>query len=144
MTMESIEKLRTWVNDLLYSRDVREEFASLCDEVQAEIESRYMELPVDAEGEPIKMGDRVIDECKHSFQVGALHVYIDGEWNVGVMGTLPASLRHVKPRTVEDVLEDVVKLCFNAKKQGFDAEYVMSSGNIADFAAELQMRGDAE
>lgn len=51
---------------------------------------------------------------------------------------------HVKPRTVEDVLADVVALCANTWKGGespfafYDVSDVMESGNMREYADELR------
>ena len=114
MTLESIEKLReqpTW------SLGIAQHFA---DEIQAEIDSRYMELPLDADGVPIRVGDYLhSDETRCDFPCRGYNMWLDGAnekwWTVeccydkhsGTSEYVSAkSCRHVKPRTVEDVLEE--------------------------------------
>ena len=59
--IESIEKLRKWVKSLYTpnSGELKVEGLDIADEIEAEIESRYMELPVDADGVPIHPNDKL-------------------------------------------------------------------------------------
>ena len=62
MTMESIEKLRELVeqsrNEYVQgSVSYNVGFNEIADEIEREIAERYMELPVDADGVPIHVGD---------------------------------------------------------------------------------------
>ena len=81
------------------------EFMELCAyEIEAEIAERYQLLPVDADGVPIHCGDRMRLDNGHEGDV----------WLIGVFDIMMsdhtcfdwAKSHHVKPRTVEDVLED--------------------------------------
>ena len=61
MTLESIEKLRDEARRCFVSTPAMESLLECADEIQAEIDSRYMLLPVDAVGVPIHVGDEVVD-----------------------------------------------------------------------------------
>lgn len=90
--------------------------------IEEEIERDYMRLPVDADGVPIRIGD-VLDPPKGSEEYGRLMVTeltYDGEdWYF--KGEIPASFTgqagyfnvigfaHVKPRTLENVLVDMLE-----------------------------------
>ena len=107
----------------------------------------WVRLPVDADGVPIRIGDVI--------------AYKDNTKPKEVMALVPPSVvmvedgprhsdmcRHYHAPTVEDVLRGVVTLCHNTWKEGsafefYDVDDVMESGNIADFAAKLQLREDA-
>lgn len=130
----------------------------IADEIEAEIAERFMELPVDADGVPIKPGDIMQfrdDAPVRVDSIGNSKCYVgDFGWfggNGGFYGkgTLKCC-RHVKPRTLEDVLRDVVSLCANTWKDEksafryYDVGNVMESGNIADFAAEIRELMGAE
>ena len=109
--LESIEKLRGEIRDDLErtcgsSTSVRSErVLSSLDEIEREISSRYMLLPVDADGVPIRIGMRVINPYGEQFIVDSLYInsntcrvsekYSEIKW-------LADSCR-IK-RTVEDVL----------------------------------------
>ena len=88
------------------------EFDRLANAIQAEVDERFMELPVDADGVPIRVGDVV--KCTFADDnatVKYLSLQEDG-WSIvvdypdGRGHRTPESMRHVKPRTLEDVLCD--------------------------------------
>ena len=150
MELESLEKLRNGVGgkftDEGHFATLRAtKFLEYIDAIQAEVDERYMPLPVDAEGVPIRIGDEIEDEDCRRYVIqsigedGFVYVY-DEHKNLMGLDAGSGLLRHVGMRTVEDVLGDVIDFCFNAKKQGFNALFVKESGNLRDFAAELQMR----
>lgn len=88
------------------------------DEIEREVSERFMELPVDADGVPIRLGDKITLTDKPQrrvFIVSAVgatksgnpvfHGYEENgdhleRHRVGV------NTKHAKPRTVEDVLTD--------------------------------------
>lgn len=81
--------------------------------LEAEIAIRFMELPVDADGVPLKVGKTVYGKylkgnpeyTVRGFSFDQEH----GQWNVQVGDAMWVSqnLLSVKPRTLEDVLRDV-------------------------------------
>lgn len=119
-------------------------------------ESAWVELPKDADGEPIHVGDKVT--CARSvWQVTGLRL-TGLAWGVcctifndhGGSGTNvypPCDLRHYHEPTVKDVLREVVTLCHNTwKKESafhfYDVDDVMESDNIAEYAAKLRLAGE--
>lgn len=82
--------------------------------LQREIAERYMELPVDADGVPLRYEDEVVS----TEDILRIHMNVVGYSLAGVecmtkatkrIETIRASwLRHVKPRTIEDVLRDLL------------------------------------
>lgn len=83
-------------------------FDAACGEIEAEIAERYMALPLDADGVPIRVGDEI-----NSLGCGVLvnsiiwdgknwyasETVLSGDW-------LPVKYSdHAKPRTLEDVLQ---------------------------------------
>ena len=153
--LESLEKLRNGMGgygtgDNNFVTLKKEAFDRYCDAIQAEVDERYMKLPVDADGVPIHVGDVVefgenlnqgIVKALNEHMVIAMHVD-DCCMNYAKYGLLwnADACRHVKPRTVEDVLLDFLKESrdFNLKHTGEVDEA------IKRYSAELQMRGDAE
>lgn len=87
----------------------KEAINAIADEIEAEIAERFMELPVDADGVPIRVGDRLegwkfpIDEISFAATGIALD-NCDGEHVTVHM--LETDLHHLKPRTLEDVLRE--------------------------------------
>ena len=115
--MKSTDKLRKELKNLYFplNDNTSLKLISLVDEIEAEIAKRFMELPVDADGVPIRVGETVYG--KHirgnpeyivsGFEFDTKH----DQWNIKTGAASSASqglLSHVKPRTLEDVLEDLV------------------------------------
>lgn len=125
--IESIEKLRESLKDCTSEAGVEPNrfdtywiTARACDmlidEIEREIAEKYMELPVDADGVPIRVGDHM--ECDgEAFTVCAVAPGQVHRWKVGIIGKSetvsiaypPCQCRHVKPRTIEDVLVDMLE-----------------------------------
>ena len=127
--MKSIEKLREWARGVTNSNPddniVSPEFVAkecgrkvllIADAIECEIAERYMELPLDADGVPIHVGDVVefgenrnqgIVKTLNEHMVIAMHVD-DDYMNYAKYGLLwnVDACRHVKPRTLEGVLTD--------------------------------------
>jgi hypothetical protein len=137
--MESIEKLRELAMDMNSTEIIshtrltppywldgdwldswHRAFDKACDEIEREIAERYMELPVDAEGVPIQVGDELeTSEYGKRFTCTGYSYQTEGyekpHWSIAYRyddydGTTEfvslRSCRHVKPRTVEDVLAE--------------------------------------
>ena len=144
MTLESLGKMRNYIDDNFFPQcKPWYEGHEIADEIQDEIESRFMELPLDADGVPIHVNDEVKfhnDAPVTVMSIGMSQVYglndcgfYGRAGNFFGHGTLK-NIRHIKPRTVEDVLRD----CCNEWNQhcGEDWEH----GVYAKYAAELRMR----
>jgi len=93
--------------------------ADMIADIEAEIAERYMELPVDADGVPIRIGDML--ECNANGYDGKFEVFavgagvVIGNHDIEFVTRHPTDwfhvaryCRHVKPRTVEDVLCDMI------------------------------------
>ena len=85
----------------------------LADEIEREIESRYLLLPVDSDGVPIKLGDD-LEIVEHSKRIKCKSISVSERgWTVcgpdewSNLYTTPLECRHVKPRTLENVLAEV-------------------------------------
>ena len=99
--------------------------------IEAEIAERYIELPVDANGVPIRLGDKVwVKWAEEELEVIAFtseDLILAPELYVH-----PSEVTHVKPRTVEDVLRDFLKRTHGVdEKQRYDAL-------VIEHAAELR------
>jgi len=105
---------------------------SFTKEQQEYIDSHYMPLPVDADGVPIHMGDAVegellFDNATVRGTVCAYHIHDDDEPGTVYIRVKPTKdtwtikelqfkrCRHVKPRTVEDVLIDAMQFGFSSQ-----------------------------
>lgn len=103
MSLESIDKLRDCT--FIGSGKVNE----YLDEIEREIAERYMELPVDADGVPIRVGDVMLDleTPRTAIAVAPDSFVMDGYDTCSYYRPgLARNYHHVKPRTLEDVLFD--------------------------------------
>ena len=100
-------------------------------------ESTHVELPKDADGEYIHIGDVMEIEGHIRFEVRFLTL-TESEWTVNSEGWFPERLRHHHAPTVEDVLEELLR-----EYDRDDSE--LTNGEIIErFAAKLRLAGDAE
>ena len=88
-----------------------EAFDAACYEIKREIAERYMELPVDADGVPIRLEDVVAVQDEQPFEVRAFQYdalgwfaieRLGSQWNVN-------QLHHVNQRTIEDAISDALR-----------------------------------
>ena len=123
--LESLDKLDTWIkrHDPSMRGHGLQALEGIRDAIQAEVDERYISLPVAADGLPIRVDD-VLEydygdgNCGRN-TVEAL-IYTD-RWDFEFLGECGDTRNvysmsdffecniHVKPRTVEDVLRDVWK-----------------------------------
>ena len=145
--IKALDELREYAEQCCPAyEDYDARMMEIADAVEAEIAEKYMELPVDADGVPIHVGDELFNKNKPTdvYKVtaiadnGYIRIYHD------TAHIHSSQCRHVKPRTLEDVLRGVVTLCANTWKDEksafryYDVDNVMESGNIADFADEIR------
>lgn len=114
--LESIEKLREWRN-VPANGYWADEIIEHADAIEREVSERYMLVPVDADGVPIRVGDELQDA--NGVKVIAECVGSDGFCANGAHRNGWCNYRHVKPRTVTDVLADL----FDRKMSVTDAEH---------------------
>ena len=172
--MESVDKLRNYGHDCCARID--DAIHDYCDEIEAEIAETeafcrrveeaarnndeldvfgvaYIPLPVDADGVPIRVGDKLeFGENRNQGIVKALNehmviaIHVDDDYtNYAKYGLLwnADACRHVKPRTLEDVLEEYYD------KRGWDEvdNCALNADELtAKYADEIRelLGGDAE
>ena len=103
-SLESIEKLRNRVNPMM---PLNAEI--IADEIEREIAEKYMELPVDVDCVPIHVGDTLLKstgapKASYGEVVGVSDDSIFFNARQGWESNWAKLTRHVKSRTVEDVL----------------------------------------
>ena len=142
--LKSLEELREWrkrntwcdgsIHLVSKAESETKEFDTTIEAIQREIDEHYMKLPVDADGVPIRPGNRIALDGKGGevWLVGTRDVMT----NDGLSYTASA-VCHVKSRTVENVLREYGKEIADSASQPWDEI-------VARYAAELQMRGDVE
>ena len=111
--MESIDKLRSVKYDGELPFWAEDAIADIADEIEREVAERYMELPVDADGVPIHVGDKMQYHGNEPFTVCAVAPGVIHLWAAVKLGErrttydyAPTQCTHYKPRTIEDVLEE--------------------------------------
>lgn len=122
MAIDSLMKLRTQIETYGVKLPHYNAFKELADKIEDEIEKRYFELPLDADNAPIRIGDVLYSDeyAKTPFPCRGLSVDVRNGtrfWTVcmaydaysGTSEYVSAkSCHHVKHRTVEDVLNDLL------------------------------------
>ena len=104
--LASVEKLREWLHADAYEHP---EMMAIVDEIEREVSERFMELPVDADGAPIHVGDTLLKstgapKASYGEVVGVSDDSIFFNARQGWESNWAKLTRHVKSRTVEDVL----------------------------------------
>lgn len=141
--IKALEELRHHAHVLKGGSTDYNELFEIADEIEAEIAERFVELPVDADGVPIHVGDEI--ECRTNGYDGTFTVFAIGnnvavgnhdiEWirrNPSKWFHVASFCTHVKPCTLEDVLRE-----FTEKYQ-----YCISDNGrsitLAKYAAEIR------
>ena len=125
--LESLDKLREicakWrkMSVTPGRNSASDEVEVIADAIQAEIDSRYMLLPVDADGVLIRVGDtmRTISDYKQHVDGICTDGFYTHKHGNDYRKNYAADYIHVKPRTLTDVLSDL----FNRKMSVTDAEH---------------------
>ena len=161
---EHESKVSYW-QDASYKDGYDEGFASaddyFTDKRETLKEHGWVKLPVDADGVPIRVWDKMTGWDSPQYQYPDLEdlgddevwglLLLDDGWRVenNMVSRKPHELRHYHEPTVEDVLREVVTLCHNTwKKESafhfYGVDDVMESGNIAEYAKRLRLAGEGE
>jgi hypothetical protein len=149
---EHESKVSYW-QDASYKDGYDEGFASaddyFTDKRETLKEHGWVKLPVDADGVPIRVGDKmepisvkydrfgVVTLCLDTRDGRwSLLTDLDGDWSHDEL----CQLRHYTPPTVEDVLAEFAdKVCNSGHQWGLDA-----ADTIAEYAKRLRLAGDGE
>ena len=123
--IKALAKLREFIADqFVTSGKAWLEGMAIATEIQTEVDERFMELPVDADGVPIHVGDVMcsagIREKGHKVIASAIFEdgFVEYGSDNGLIGPLcQEDWVHVKPRTLEDVLRDVWKEALDYAKR---------------------------
>ena len=92
MTLESMERLRG---------------LPIADEIEREIAEKYMELPTDADGVPVRIGDKMTNINKPSDEYTVTSITESGCRVYGDCAFIKTSqLRHVKPDKLKERVAD--------------------------------------
>lgn len=146
--MKSIEKLREYAQSMRKQsvtpghNPCADEVDDYLDEIEAEIAERYMELPLDAGGVPIRIGDKML--ClsdgwtfdADSIEIDKYGVYVRAN---GKSRIPTSNCAHHRPRTLEDVLIDLVMKTtdINVRDLGDDIPDALDA-LIGEYADEIR------
>lgn len=96
-----------------------------------EIEAQYLKLPVDADGVPIRPGDLLVDTTS-DYELYATKMFL-GLNGWAINARRPDELRHVKPDTVESVLQEFALAC---EEQGYKNPRI--DGIVEEYADRIR------
>ena len=135
--IKTLEELRHHAHVLKGGSTDFNELFEIADRIKAEIAERFMELPVDADGVPIRIGDTVHEvDVRVPIEVMSLTFYEDCV-DVNVCGMNPNLLRHVKPRTLESILCDAFA-DVSCMGDGIVRTFKPDEPYVAELAAEIR------
>lgn len=138
-TLESLVAISDRI-DATYEEDVNTA-CKLANSLSADelAEHGWIRLPVDVDGVPIHVGDRV--EYLTGGRDIVRFVTLNGDgWTVNERGWEPFTMHHYTPPTVEGVLREFAdRVCNSGHQWGLDA-----ADTIAEYAAKLRLAGDGE
>ena len=133
--LASVEELRKWLHADAYEHP---ELMAIVDEIEREVSERFMELPVDADGVPIHVGDVLTTLNGYKKRVDG--IFTDGfavhKEFTDYDKCYSADFIHVNPRTIEDVLYE-----FGCK---YNYRYPNTGNLVEETAAELRGMMEAD
>lgn len=136
--MSITTELRERIDDEALLLSTRRELWNIADRIDAELAERYVELPVDADGVPIRVGDEMVYPNLSGHPVRFITLNENG-WGVNERNWVPSMLFHRRPLTVEDVLQKFALACEDAGNAGPEVAHI-----AAEYAAKLRLAGDGE
>ena len=148
--LKSVSKLRLLVDetrDVYLRGDVNYiiELDGIAERIEQEVSERYMELPLDADGVPIRVGD-MMEFSAFEIEKPVTRM-VDGigqgvffAWcgERGYRQHEAKRYRHHHEPTVEDVLQKLLEQAVGYS----DAHTTVALDAIAEYAAKLTLRGD--
>ena len=143
--IKSLDELRGMRGNYATYEDLVMRCCDIADAIEREVEERYIERPVDAEGMVIATSDNMVDQNGERFIVSSIELLAIGEWIVygnGKLGSELAKLcHHYKPSTVEGVLEKALKRAANLdRKEGYWPSAADITNIVNEIAPKLQLR----
>ena len=156
--MSITDELRKWARDNTVQGEVLttypvqhpvqgtlESLLAIADRIDAELAERYMELPVDADGVPIHVGDELEGYgytsggayCKAVMGWGVMAGEREQPYRNWLMWSADA-LRHHRPPTVEDILRE---FALRAIRES-EGNYGDLDETCAEYAKRLRLAGE--
>ena len=139
--MSITDELREYVGNfyLFRYKDVQEKLDAIADHIDGEM----VELPKDADGVPIHVGD-VLTDGEYTFRVDELAAFGDGSWSIrNEDGNAWAAcdVTHHHAPTVVDVLREFAEKVIDSQIPSVHPTYEEA---ITEYAAKLRLADDAE
>ena len=139
--IKTLEELRHHAHVLKGGSTDYNELFEIADRIKAEIAERFVELPVDADGVPIRAGDTIYNRQNQDsmtvYEIGftdndGTRIYnADGKWALIDVCT------HVKPRTLESILCDALA-DVSCMGDGIVRTFKPDEPYVAELAAEIR------
>ena len=126
MKLETVEKLRELIDDkFVINGRAYLQGIGIADAIQAEVDEYYMPLPLDADGVPIRVGDK-LEGWRHpidQISFAANSIALDNcEGEHVTLHMLETDLRHVKPDPVKELLRDFARDTCATKLADYDVD----------------------
>ena len=147
--MKSLDKLRAFAADPLLGVVSQEQHAetinAIADSIETELAERYIALPLDADGEPIRVGD-VMEFSEFEIEHPVTRT-VEGigqgtffAWcgERGYQQHEPKRYRHHRPPTVEDILRE---FALRAIRES-EGNYGDLDETCAEYAKRLRLAGE--
>lgn len=142
--LESITQLREWTAHIGENQHLGElthmgvrGLRAIADAIERELNDRYVELPVDAEGAPVRVGDSCVDKFgNEKFVVSSVewNGLCWSAWSVPEKRHICTNVVHGSPRTLEGLLREYGERVLRSGHQwGLDAQRA-----IIDCAEEIR------
>lgn len=143
--MKSIDNLFAKIGSYPWRGDSdMADFDALVEAVQDEIREGYIELPMDADGVPIRVGDKVVDWDTPRLVVAVSEDSIclagyesDSYYRMGIA----KNYRHYHEPTVEDVLREFAEKVIDSQIPDVHPTYEEA---IVEYASKLRMANDGK
>jgi hypothetical protein len=120
------------------------------DEIEKELKERYIELPLDSDGVPIRIGDKMVDNDNDEFVVIELDFKDTGNQVVGVVESIdeytyslysPSKIVHCHKNRIEDMLRNIVT---KARQIDVDGSPMLKESDIRELSDKLQLKEEQE
>lgn len=143
--IKSLDELRSMRGNYATYEDLIMRCYDIADEIEREVESNYIERPIDADGMTVLPSDSMVDSNGEQFTVSSIELLACGEWIVygnGKLGSVYAKLcHHYQPSTVEDVLEEALNRAANLdRKEGYWPSAADITNIVNEVAPKLQLK----
>lgn len=148
--IKALEDLRKWAQRVIESCCTgmkADEVLESADEIQAEIDERFMELPVDADGVPWTLEtESFVDDTGAKVMFSGLQVDCKGRWKIlsNCVWHDPSLCRHIKPDPLKELLTEMLdRNSDGIGYRDFNCDFNVFVGHYADKIREL-MKEDGE